>query len=259
MLTADCSDTFRDVTRYPTDILKPLDQGVVVCVTYNKVWDDGFGARGWKLNATIGDPAIIASTRQTGQRINTSVFVHDILDHLLSGFGVSGHRSEAMALAQLAKRTGSDPGPDYRQMVNEDIMHGRVNGESLARFLPDSMLSVLPADEAMTDKELMVYLRSAMGVEALVDALVDHFFYLGSQGGQHAVDSWQKLGLNPGKATDMGLALQALLEKVDAEAESTGIDRLDASIVLNNEACVFIAKPNSTDFAGSVYHKTIAT
>lgn len=259
MVTTDRNDSFRDVTRYPSDILKPLDQGVLVCVTYNKVWDDGFGARGWKLNATIGDPAIIASTRQTGQRINTSVFVHDILDHLLSGFGVSGHRSEAMALAQLAKRTGSDPGPDYRQMVNEDIMHGRINGESLSRFLPDSMLSVLPAAAAMTDKEVMAYLRNTVGVEALIGALVDHFFCLGAKGADHAVDSWQKLGLNPDKATDMGLALQALLERVDAEAESTGIDRLDASIVLNNEACVFIAKPNSADFSGSVYHKTIAS
>jgi len=62
------------------------------------------------VNATIGDPEIIASTRETGQRINTSAFVHDILDHFLSGFGVSGHRSEAMTLIQLSKRTGSDPG-----------------------------------------------------------------------------------------------------------------------------------------------------
>ena len=62
------------------------------------------------MNATIGDPEIIASTRETGQRINTSAFVHDILDHFLSGFGVSGHRSEAMTLIQLSKRTGSDPG-----------------------------------------------------------------------------------------------------------------------------------------------------
>lgn len=62
-----------------------------------------------------------------------------------------------------------------------------------------------------------------------------------------------------GHQLEMGQALQALLEKVDAEAETRGIDRLEASIVLNNEECVFIAKPNGTDFSGPVYHKTIAT
>ena len=210
--------------------------------TYNKEWNDGFGARGWKLNATIGDPEIIASTRQTGQRINTSVFVHDILDHFLSGFGISGHRSEAMALVQLAKRTGSDPRPDFKQLVNEDIMNGRVNGETLLAFLPDRMLALLPVDAELTNKEVISYLKDAMGEDALVEALVDHFFMLGRKGEGHAVESWKKLGLIPQNATRTGLALQALLEKVDDEAESSCIDRLDVSIVLNNEECVFIVK-----------------
>lgn len=259
MVTLNYSDSFRDVNRYPSDILKQLDHGVVVFATYNKVWNDGFGARGWKLNATIGDPEIIASTRQTGQTINTSVFVHDILDHLLSGFGVSGHRSEAMALVQLAKRTGSDPRPDYMQMVNEDILNGRVNGEALTRFIPDGLLSILPAIESMTDKGVIAYLKDTIGVAVLIEALVEHFFTLGKQGEDHAVKSWQKLGLNPDKATNTGLALQALLEKVDIHAENLGIDKMDASIVLSKEECVFIAKPDKSDYSESVYHKTIAT
>ncbi|WP_410352766.1 hypothetical protein [Thiohalophilus sp.] len=127
---------FLDVAQYPPDLLQIRDEGAQVRVTYKKEWDDGFGARGWKLNATIGDPVIIASTRETGQRIPTSVFVHDILDHFLSGFGVSGHRSEAMALRQLYRRTGSDPRPDYRQLVKEDLFYGMVNGEKLKTFLP---------------------------------------------------------------------------------------------------------------------------
>jgi len=116
MMSSPAQESFCSVEQYPQNLLRTDDDGVQVPVTYKKVWDDGFGARGWKVNATIGDPEIIASTRETGQRINTSVFIHDILDHFLSGFGVSGHRSEAMALIQLSKRTGSDPRPDYEQL-----------------------------------------------------------------------------------------------------------------------------------------------
>ncbi len=93
-----------DVEQYPQNLMLIHDDCVQIQVTYKKVWDDEFGARGWKLNATIGDPEIIASTRETGQKISTSAFIHDILDHFLSGFGVSGHGSEAMALIQLSKR-----------------------------------------------------------------------------------------------------------------------------------------------------------
>ena len=73
------SEAFCDVTKYPSDLLEVTDGNVQVAVTYKKTWDDDFSVRGWKVNATIGEPEIIASTRETGQRINTSVFVHDIL------------------------------------------------------------------------------------------------------------------------------------------------------------------------------------
>ena len=100
MAIVNNSSFFRDVNQYTTDLLKKTNMGVEMAATYEKVWDDGFGARGWKLNATLGDPEIIASTRQTGQRLNTSVFVHDILDHFLSGFqppGQTGGADEAAA------------------------------------------------------------------------------------------------------------------------------------------------------------------
>ena len=102
MMSSSVQESFRSVEQYPQNLLRMADDGVQVPLTYKKVWDDGFGVRGWKVNVTIGDSEIIASTRETGQRINTSVFIHDILDHFLSGFGVSGHRSEAMALIQLS-------------------------------------------------------------------------------------------------------------------------------------------------------------
>jgi hypothetical protein len=253
-----CNSAYRDVDLYLAGLLKQLDRGIQVSATYRKEWHDGFGARGWKLNAMLADPAIIASTRQTGERINTSVFVHDILDHFISGFGVSGHRSEAMALMQLSKRTGSDPRADFRQMVMEDIINGRVSGESLHSFLPDRLLSLLPPDKVLTDRQVLSHLMNALGYDMLVEVLVDHFVILGQAGEKHALNSWKKLGLDPAKTSAVGVALQKLLMKVDREAESSGVDRLGVSIVISNEACAFIIETGNVQLSARAFHKRLA-
>ena len=228
-------DGYRNIMEYPKNLLQTDYGSVQVPVTYKKVWDDGFGARGWKVDATIGDPAIIASTRETGQRINTSVFIHDILDHFLSGFGVSGHRSEAMALIQLSKRTGSDPGSDYEQLVREDILNGIVNGETLMDFLPANLLALLPENTAMTDKETMAYLRGQLGESRLIKSLVDNFFNIGKKGEAHADDSWKTLGLDTKKRTDIGLALQSLLGAIDKTVEEIGVEELHGMISIDDK------------------------
>ena len=245
MMSSTVQGSFRSVARYPNDLLRIGDDGVQVPVTYKKVWDDGFGARGWKLNATISDPEIIASTRETGQRINTSVFIHDILDHFLSGFNVSGHRSEAMALIQLSKRTGSDPGSDYGQMVREDILNGRVNGEDLKDFLPADLYALVPEDSAMTDRETMSYLRKRLGEDHLKTSLVDHFFKLGKAGEAHADESWITLGLDTKKRTVIGEALQSLLEVIDQTVEKSGVEEVHGVIIINNKYVTFTMPGNS--------------
>ena len=45
-------NSFHNVEQYPSDLLQKVNDSVQVPVTYRKVWDDGFGARGWKVNAT---------------------------------------------------------------------------------------------------------------------------------------------------------------------------------------------------------------
>jgi hypothetical protein len=232
-------DSFISVEQYPHNLLRMDDDGVHVPVTYRKVWDDGFGARGWKVDATVGDPVIIASTRETGQRINTSVFVHDILDHFLSGFGVSGHRSEAMALVQLSKRTGSDPGSDFEQLVREDILNGRVNGERLMDFLPVDLLALIPKNSTMTDKETVDFLREQIGDQRLIRSLVNHFFVLGRKGENHAAASWKTLGLDASRRTAIGLALQTLLEIIDQAAETSDIEEVHGIISINNQYVTF--------------------
>jgi len=257
MAMLEHSHPFRDVDRYAENLLKRHENGVEVFATYKKVWDDGFGARGWKLNAGMDDPQIIASTRQAGERIGTSVFVHDILDHFCSGFGVSGHRCEAMALVQLARRTGADPTPDFRQMIDEDIMIGRVNGETLGTYLPRDLLAILPSAESLSDKAVMSSLGDILGEDALVESLVNHFYKLGNRGNGHATRSWRKLGLAYENAANTGMAIQSLLEKADGEAESSGVERLDASIIISKKDCVLIAAAGGPDYPRLVYHAEI--
>ena len=234
-------NAFQKVGQYPEEYLQILPDGVRIPVTYEKSWQDGFGARGWKVDVTIGDPEIIASTRETGIKINTSVFVHDILDHFLSGFWISGHRSEAMALIQLAKRTGSDPRSDYKQMVVEDILNGRVNGEDFIDFLPEQLKRLLPANHAMDNKGMITFLKKQLGESKLCDQLTDQFFTLGKKGEAHAIESWKLMGLNPEKQTEIGLALQSMLTVVDEKVESDDVDKLTATIIINNNRVAFTA------------------
>lgn len=239
MMSSSVRGAFRNIEQYPQNLLRTDDGRVQVPVTYKKVWDDGFGARGWKVDATIGDPEIIASTRETGQKINTSVFIHDILDHFLSGFGVSGHRSEAMALVQLSKRTGSDPGSDYEQLVREDILNGRVNGEALMDFLPADLYDLVPERATMTDKQTIAFLREQTGEDGLIKSLVDNFFKLGKEGENHADESWTTLGLDTNRRTEIGLALQSLLGVIDQTVEQLGIEELHGSTSIDDRHVTF--------------------
>ena len=236
------SEAFKDLRRYPSEFIVINSNGVHIPVTYMKTWNDGFGARGWKLDVTIGDTKIIASTRETGLKINTSVFVHDILDHFLSGFSVSGHRSEAMALRQLSKRTGSDPSPDYEQMVTEDIIEGVVNGESLISFIPKELGKRLP--ENINDNEIIRYLEKNLSRKRLVEIFTRHFFKLGEDGDTHAEQSWKLLGLNPEKRTEIGEAIQKSLKYIDEKVEALEIDEIKATVIINNNRIVFLTKGN---------------
>jgi hypothetical protein len=245
-----------DVCQYSSEFLKINDEFIRVPITYQKSWNDGFGARGWKLNASIGDPEIIASTRETGEKIPTSVFIHDILDHFLSGFGISGHRSEAMALIQLYKRTGSDPKPDYEQMVKEDLMNGIVHGEELISFISDDLRSLLDQNIKMSNKEIIAFLRDRLGETRLIESLVDNFFTLGKIGETHAIESWNKLSLDSDKRTEIGLALQKLLNKVDRIVEESGVELVKADISINNKNCVISLQDSS--FAETVFSTNVA-
>lgn len=212
---------------------------VVVHATYRDEWPDGFGARGWKLDVALDDPAVIASTSETGDRINTSVLVHDILDHYVSGFPLSGHRNEAMALIQLHKRTGSDPRPDYEQMVNEDLMHGMVSGEPMRSFLPSHIVQLLPS-EAMTGKEIVGFLASELGLGPLRVAFVERLFELGYRGVPLAHAGWNSCGLDYARNTPIGLCLQGLLVEADRILLNETISFARGQFQVSNRACQLV-------------------
>ncbi|MFO8025694.1 hypothetical protein [Thiohalophilus sp.] len=97
---------------------------------------------------------------------------------------------------------------------------------------------MLPSDEALTDQEVIVFLKNKLGEEKLTDSLVNRFVELGVAGESHADESWRKLGLDPGKRTEIGLALQAVLNKADTMAQESGVAMFEATIAMSNEKCV---------------------
>ena len=175
---------------------------------YQRCWQDGFGARGWKLASAVGDPEVIASTAATGERIRTSVFVHDILDHILCGLPNSGHRNEAVALVQLARRTGADPTPDFVQMVEEDLLQGRIIGESLVGFLPADLVSHLAATD-QDGRAIITALQAVLGKEGLRERLIARFFELGEAGAAQAAARYAAHRLDYDQRGALGLGIGA--------------------------------------------------
>lgn len=223
-----------------------------IAVTYRREWSDGFGARGWKLDCALDDPNVIAATAETGTRIPTSVLVHDILDHHLCGLPLSGHRNEAKALYQLATRTGSDPTPDFAQMVDEDLMQARINGESLYQFLPDWLLALAPK-YVSTERDLIRALKNRLGSYALRQVLVMRFVEIGAEYAIAAMHRFEENGLIYAKRRDYGDGLQRLLREADAWALETQIETSHGSFFLSRKRCaLLITEPGPQQFETNV-------
>lgn len=219
-----------------------------IAVTYRREWADGFGARGWKLDDALDDPDVIAATAETGTRIPTSVLVHDILDHYLCGLPLSGHRNEAKALYQLAVRTGADPAPDFAQMVEEDVLHGHVNGESIQQFLPAWLLALVP-EGTTTGRDLIADLAGQLGRPALRRALIMRFFELGAEHATAAMQRFEQSGLDYAKRAVYGDGLQRVLRKADAWALETQLETARGAFVLGRERCALaIVAPEPRQF-----------
>ncbi|MCF7983603.1 MAG: hypothetical protein K9L70_04315 [Thiohalocapsa sp.] len=217
---------------------------------YRREWPDGFGARGWKLASSMHDPNIIASTPATGDRIPTAVFIHDILDHALCGLPPSGHRAEAIALLQLAARTGADPRPDFAQMVDEDLLQGQTDGEALATFLPADLM-VMRRSAAPMGRALMDDLIRQCGREALRARLVRHLFDLGEAGLERARAVYRSHGLDDSRRGALGMALQRLFEKADQQVVDAGWGAAKGVMAIDRTHCHFrLSTPRPWNLSG---------
>ena len=144
----------------------------------------------------------------------------------------------------------------YANRVYFSWVGPRVNGEKMRTFLPADLCSMLPPDTGMTNKEIIDFLKEALGEKHLFESLVKNFFTLGKAGETHAAETWRNLGLNPNKQTEIGLALQDLLNRVDYIAEESGAEIFEASITINNEKCVLTVHDSS--IPQSVYSADVA-
>jgi len=219
---------------------KDTRQRTHIPVTYRDEWQDGFGARGWKLDAAMRDNTVIASTAYTGENVPTSVLIHDILDHLLCGFGFSGHRNEAMAVIQLASRTGADTGISFHPMV-EEVLRGLILGESIETFLPDMLKRHLP-DRLLSDEESMSYLSRRLGKQQLRPLLLAHFQAMGEAGISPAKAHWHRAGLDYDRRTAIGLCLQELLVKAEEIALTRRWQHARAYFLIDNRECGLVIK-----------------
>lgn len=218
--------------------MNPIAGKVAVDCVYRETWADAYGARGWKLRSAIDDPEIIASTPETGDRIPTSVLVHDVLDHALCGLGPSGHRNEAVALGQLASRTGADPRPDFAQIVDEDLLQGRILGEALHDLLPVDLVELLPLP-TRNDRAAIGFLEHRIGRSALRARLTGRLEELSRAGAAAAQAHYRHHGLPYDRRRQLGMALQQLFRQADGLVLDRSLPTAAAQIEFWRDRCCF--------------------
>lgn len=213
----------------------PSQSGLCVPVTYRAEWDDGFGAQGWKLDTAIDDREVIACTSYTGKKSPTSVLVHDILDHLVSGFPLSGYHNEAVATTLHGLRNGIEFQSSFQWMVDEIVAATSLN-ESLSPFLSPAVADLLTVDAelGLAQKNQLL---DRLGTEALHQELLAGFFRVGLGGIPQAIQRWAHQGIDFSKMRTFGFALQALLEQADAYVTEHKSQCVHARFFISNDAC----------------------
>lgn len=211
---------------------------VVVPALYAEQWEDGFGARGWKLDVPGLGEDVIAATPYTGQRIPTSVFVHDLVDHHLCGFRLSGYLDEAGALVQLAERTGSDPVGDFQQIIDEDLLSGLVAGSDWKVLLPAPLAAQI--DPSADPKVTLQDLRRKLGDGLLRALFTAGFVHEGWLRREAARTAWTAHGLDYAARARIALALQELFEWMDAQVQSHAWPRARGAFSIGNHAVEFL-------------------
>lgn len=182
-------------------------------IVYQKCWNDGFGARGWKIAPSIDDPRVIASSTYVGLASPTCVLIHDIMDHHLCGLSIGGHRNEMVATLLHAMRNGLPVRKSIDMMIDEFLTSGYC-GEEISEFLADDLLEFISPDTP--SERVPLLLSNTLGEAAIRSRLLDHYYNLGLAGLAPALMHYENLGLSLSRRYELGVRLQLLLEEAEA-------------------------------------------
>ena len=205
---------------------------------YRSEWQDGYGAQGWKLDVAVKDRQVIACTSYTGQKSQTSVLIHDLLDHLVSGFWLSGYRNEARATAMHGLRNGIEVRSSYEHMI-EDILRSKNLDEPFHDFLPSRLTEEIP-ENCVTDVEKFDFLLERLGAEELRSLLLQGFLRVVIGGIPLAYEQWKKQHLLFEEMNAIGRCLQRLQVRGESLIAETGVDRAAGSFQIGNEVCKLV-------------------
>lgn len=204
-------------------------------LVYRREWQDGYGAQGWKPDIAIQDHEVIACTSYAGQKSQTSVLAHDLLDHLASGFWLSGYRNEARATAMHGLRNGIEVRSSYEHMI-EEILRSRNLGEPFQNFLPSKVVDGIP-ENCVLDAQKFDFLLERLGPHELRARLLQGFLAVGISGIPVAYERWKEQGLVFERMNAIGRCLQRLLETGEALIAETGADSATGLFQIGNEVC----------------------
>ncbi|HEY5602933.1 MAG TPA: hypothetical protein VIM41_07495 [Gammaproteobacteria bacterium] len=211
--------------------------GIPFGLRYRSEWNDGYGAQGWKLDAALDDPAVIACTAYTGDKTPTSVLVHDILDHLVSGFSLSGYANEARATAMHGLRNGIEVRSSYEWMADE-ILNEAAKDDLLAEFLPSGMMAGVPASSSPDDR--FASLIAHHGRACVRSTIVEGFFRTGLSGIPVALANWRRQRLEFDRMHAIGLCLQGLLAEAEDVIGKSSVKIATGQVLVGNSICEFV-------------------
>lgn len=212
---------------------------------YRDEWNDDFGAQGWKLEAAIADPDIIACTARSGGKSPTSVIVHDILDHFVSGFALSGCLNEARATVMHGLRNSIEVRSSFEWLI-DDILRDPAS-DSDAQVLLAALLPAPVRACCRSPAEMVERLKEQSGTAKMRARLVQRLIGVGLGGVRTAMTSWEQRHLPFERMADIGFCIQELLEKADDAILANKIALGDALLDLSDDVCRLELFTNGSD------------
>lgn len=222
---------------------------VTVPLVYRTDWDDGFYARGWKIEGEMRRGAVIASTSTISGASPTSVPVHDILDHWVSGFSCHEWIGEAKAIVMHGLRNGIDVRRSLQAMAQEMAQGGySLRGGEEPLSAGGSVDADCPARASLRGERKR---RSAAVEESFttrVNVLTMALHRRGLEGVGEAVQRWRWHGLEFGRMELIGRALQELLNAAECRlAKSKAHEAKGVVTITNQECCMTLIAGDEVD------------